>query len=166
MCCCFWCCIIVFGGGSPHHGCFRPLRCLVVVVVVGVLSSSLVSPYSWWRIFVIVFVSFSLSSSASRCHRQLLVAIAVSSLSEAASLLVSASVGFCALSSLLPLAFCRRCWCLLVVGVVGVSLSSAAFLCRRFHRLLVVVVGISLLLSESCQCLCLVVFGNGFPPCG
>ena len=122
--------------------------------------------YRWRRFCVIVVVSFSLSS-ASSCHWRRFFVVATFSLLAAASLLVAASVRLCALSSQSPSAF-RRCrCCLLVVGVVFVSLTLTAFLFSCCHRrILVVVFSISLSLSESHHCLCLVLVSGGAPSYG
>ena len=115
FCCRCWRFVVVGGGGVPSLGCFRQLRRIVVVVVVGISSFLLVSPYRRWSLFVIIIVGFLLSLSESCCRCRFLVVIAVSSLSEAASLLVADSVIFCRLLRLV-VGF--------VIGVLSSSLTS------------------------------------------
>ena len=66
-----------------------------------------------------------------------------------ASLLVAASVGLCALSSLSPLASLHCCRCLCLFVVICVSLVLTVSFCRR-HWFLVGVVGVSSSLLASC----------------
>ena len=141
-----WRCIVVVCGGVPPLGCFHMLWGIIVVFVFGVLFLSLLSPYLRRRLFFVVFVNFSLSFLTSRRRFRRLVLVTVLLLLLAVSLLVVASVGLFALLSLFPLEFRRRRWCLLVVGVIGISLSFAASRCRWRCLILVTV---SLLSTEA-----------------
>ena len=160
---------------------------MVVFVLFGSLSllSSSASRCCGWRLLVVGFVSVSSSPSAScrlflasLCCCWHIGVVAVLSSAAAVFLLVAATAGFGASSSLLLSAFCHLCWlpycnpqqrrpsswlilsalaphcCCrrrrLVVGG-GVSLSSAASLCCRCPRIHIVVVGVSSsILSRRC----------------
>ena len=90
---------------------------------------------------------FSSSAPCCCCWRQRLVVVSVLPLSVAASLLVTASVELCASSSLSQSAFRCRSWHLHKVGVVGISLKSAASICYRRRWIL----DIFLALRHRCQ---------------
>ena len=110
-----------------------------------------------------VIAVFSLPSLVSCSQRQRLAVVAVLLLLGADSFLVAASVGFCALSLLLPLASCCCCRCLRLVVVLGVSFALTANFCRHCRRLLVVVGGVALLASESRRRRCIAHVGGGVP---
>ena len=139
-------CIVHGGGGVPPHGWFLRLCRLVVVVVISVSSFSLAMccsrrqrcTLSWLHLLDLAPLH------CCRCRRHLVV-VSVSLFSAAASLLVDASIRFCAslpLSSPLGILLLEASCCcchrrLLVVVVVGgvLSLSSAVAL-RSYLKIL------------------------------
>ena len=138
-CCCWrwrpslW---LIPSDSAPRRCC---CRCHIFVVVDVYFSlASLAYPYHWRRLSFVVVFGFLLSSAASCCRCWNLVTVAVSSLSAEASLLVSDSIGFCALSLLLSSASRRRRRSLLVVGGVSFLSLSSDSCCHYLWRRLVV----------------------------
>ena len=125
------CCVLHGGDGVPPRVFLRQIWRLVVVVVVGVLLSSLVMCCSWrWRLTF----SWMLLSALAPCHRcrcwHLVVVVGVS-LPPAASLLSSSESCF------------PHC-----VVVVGSVVPSCGYVCRILH-LVVCSVSSLLLVGES-----------------
>ena len=149
---CRCCCFIVFSDDVPPSGCFSRIFHLAVVVAVSVSSLALALALASLfrqrrrRLLNVGGVSLLSSFSAPSCRCRSLIAVvgvvAVLLLSLAASLLVAASVGFCALLPLSAPAY-RHCrWRLLDVGgvlVLSSLLASCGFRCRQ--RLVIFVGG-------------------------